>query len=168
MSEEYQEKNLYTTQQKLELFGHGEWTKEPDEVLFEFLGYKCRLWRNKLGVWCGYVRIPSGHPWWELNYKEIECDCHGGLTYGGRDDTEGYWIGIDCNHRMDINPLNLVMCKELAKHSTEGQQISVALDLLRNFGNRGNKPAYRNMQYCIEQCKQIVAQAIKVTNDNET
>lgn len=30
----------------------------------------------------GYVAVPPGHPWHGVSYMDIECDIHGGLTYG--------------------------------------------------------------------------------------
>jgi len=39
-----------------------------DEVL--------RGWGN------GYVAVPKGHPWYGINYMDIDADVHGGLTYG--------------------------------------------------------------------------------------
>lgn len=49
--------------------------------------------------YCGYVRVPAGHPLYLVKYGEIETiiDCHGGLTYSGLH-TDGWWIGFDCNH----------------------------------------------------------------------
>lgn len=51
-------------------------------------------------AWCGYVRLPEGHPW--LDYRghgeAIPADVHGGITYGP--DGDG-WIGFDTMHAGD-------------------------------------------------------------------
>ena len=47
---------------KLAKWGAGPWVDEPDHVTFVSSGYPCILHRNHFGAWCGYVGIPSGHP----------------------------------------------------------------------------------------------------------
>jgi len=54
----------------------------------------------------GYVGIPEGHPWFNVNYDYIDCDVHGGLTYAGdhapKHEPDGlYWIGFDTCHDTD-------------------------------------------------------------------
>ena len=68
---------------------------------------------------CGYVRIPEGHPLYEVDYTdpapgvtcadtkeaprlEILFDAHGSLTFSGKlRDRDGWWLGFDCNHLDD-------------------------------------------------------------------
>lgn len=82
-----------------------EWTQD---------GYLCRIRRPpKLLAWCGYVRVPKGHPAYAQDYDNIDVDVHGGLTYSANDFPiddgelieEGFWwIGFDCAHGGDYVP----------------------------------------------------------------
>jgi hypothetical protein len=54
----------------------------------------------------GYIGLPKEHPWYGIEYDEIECDIHGGLTYGcetlkGFDGEGFWWIGFDTSHYCD-------------------------------------------------------------------
>lgn len=83
-----------------------------------------------LGHWCGYIRLPDGHPyckfidkkrWFSIgsrrfyysDYSKIPLDCHGGITFGRKVKakekwpqgfTDGYWIGWDYAHAGDYLP----------------------------------------------------------------
>ena len=87
------------------------WTYERNDR------YKCRIQRTKgIGIWCGYVAIPEGHPCYGMHYDDVhkeypELKVHGGLTYSEkivnyhRDYEEGYWeLGFDCAHADDVIP----------------------------------------------------------------
>ncbi|WP_178914064.1 hypothetical protein [Furfurilactobacillus rossiae] len=57
----------------------------------------------ELGHLCGYVELPSKHPYYGSDYEDIPVDVHGGLTYAMQN--EEYWeIGFDCAHLGDIIP----------------------------------------------------------------
>lgn len=80
--------------------------KEGNERLLEIDDYDCKILRVGLeysGHLCGYVRIPEIHPFYNLEYYEIDVDVHGGLTYSS-EEKNGYWIGFDCAHYNDITP----------------------------------------------------------------
>jgi hypothetical protein len=49
--------------------------------------------------YCGYVKIPQGHPFHGKHYDEINhyISVHGELTYSSEEE-DGYWIGFDTNH----------------------------------------------------------------------
>lgn len=50
----------------------------------------------------GYVRLPAGHPWRDLDLQmEDHVDVHGGVTYGPTSDG---WIGFDTLHSGDWWP----------------------------------------------------------------
>lgn len=80
-----------------------EWTQK---------GLKCKIIRNPhLGILCGYVAVPSGHPDWGKEEEEIDVDVHGGLTFakqGGLDprweNKNFWWFGFDCGHAFDFIP----------------------------------------------------------------
>lgn len=76
----------------------GPWSAEPDKAQWvdETTGLDCLVVRNRLGALCGYVGIPTTHPWHGISYShctkgehEDYCECspeslttvHGGLTY---------------------------------------------------------------------------------------
>jgi hypothetical protein len=47
------------------------WRTEPNSKTFESSGYVCTMKRNpETGVWCGYVAVPAGHPWYGLARTE--------------------------------------------------------------------------------------------------
>lgn len=57
-----------------------------------------------VGHLCGYVEVPDG-----LSVNVNEIDCHGGITFNDRligFPTDGRYIGFDCMHFRDWNPLS--------------------------------------------------------------
>src|SRR4051812_7944035 len=84
--------------------------ERPADVLArgEHCGHEWRVIRNPIGFRCGYVKVAPGHPWHGVAAGELECEVHGGLTFGERDvpcgaagADDGYWIGFDCGHARD-------------------------------------------------------------------
>ncbi len=77
----------------------GPWGDEPDKVQWvdEATGYDCLIVRGPSGALCGYVGLPPEHPFYELDYSQIEgtwdyethsekpplaeIRVHGGLTF---------------------------------------------------------------------------------------
>lgn len=86
------------------------WENEPDRLDFEYKGFKCKILRQpNYGHLCGYVGLPSGHPYYHKGYQDIPVIVHGGFTFAEPGDGEqfelGYWwIGFDCAHAGDIAP----------------------------------------------------------------
>jgi hypothetical protein len=95
------------------------WKSEPDTVEFQHSGYACLLKRSKrLGVWCGYVAVPPGHPMHGQQYDEVAVEVHGGLTYASKcnqslgichvpqpgESDDVWWLGFDCGHPGDYVP----------------------------------------------------------------
>lgn len=76
----------------------------------EWSGEMCYAVKHtKLGIWCGYVAIPQGHPWHGVDYDDIDADVHGGLTYASNhkplhEPDGNWWIGFDCGHAPDKIP----------------------------------------------------------------
>ncbi len=61
----------------------------------------------------GYIGVPPEHPWFNIDYDFIDCNVHGGLTYGEnhapKEKSDGYWwIGFDTCHFEDT----IVNCPE--------------------------------------------------------
>lgn len=94
---------------------HLDWLSEPNWSDFTHLGYACAIRRTSSLVLCGYVCIPSSHPWADQDRCEREAEVHGGITwhdpelpeYPGQalENTPGViWIGFDCSHYGDLIP----------------------------------------------------------------
>lgn len=69
---------------------------------FKVEGVDCLAIWQRMGHWCGYVRVPQGHPWHGMDYDEpvvYGLDVHGGVTFAGRmKGHDGWWVGFDCGH----------------------------------------------------------------------
>ena len=55
------------------------------EIAFYVNGeFPCSIYKHdSLGHLCGYIGVPTSHPWYGKDYDEVEADVHGGLTYFG-------------------------------------------------------------------------------------
>ena len=84
----------------------GPWHSEPDELEWQHCGLQCCMRRNWSGAWCGYVRVPEGHPHFGVHYDELyQYDVHCELTFSGsRRDQDGWWVGFDCSQKCDGTP----------------------------------------------------------------
>lgn len=103
----------------------GPWDDEPDKVQWidPDSDLDCLALRNRLGVWCGYVGLPPGHPLHGQAVDEDDFDVHGGVTFRGslcdEEAPEGHgichvplpgrpadvwWVGFDCGHAFDVMP----------------------------------------------------------------
>jgi hypothetical protein len=89
----------------------GPWTGEPDFIAWSWGSIACVAKRHSLGAWCGFVGLPSGHPWWGKEWIEPPPDVHGGLSFSGTWDGFGpldslglWWLGFDCLHVHDYVP----------------------------------------------------------------
>lgn len=164
---------------KLEMFGEGRWIDEPDLVEFVFKSYTCFISRNEGGSLCGYVEIPEGHPWEGKHYRDIDCECHCGLTFCNdqpentlldgllvyealrRKENEPFIIGFDCAHSCDIVPAcekTLQIVEQNMKEKYPYKHETFFNLFLRT---------YKDINYVIEECKSIVDQAIEAANGTE-
>lgn len=103
----------------------GPWKNEPDkrQWLDPETKLPCLIVRGPLGALCGYVGVPKGHPWYQVDYDSVgkDPDVHGGLTFsdhcqegeGDRkichvveegEDDHVWWLGFDCAHCFDLVP----------------------------------------------------------------
>ena len=76
------------------------------EKIFEYKGYKCVVLMQGLAFRTGYVAVPEGHKYYNVDYPDIPIECHGGLTYSRSylihtDDKNVWWIGFDTGHYGD-------------------------------------------------------------------
>ena len=151
-------------EEKLLLFGEGEWIDEPDYHEFDHSGIGCRIIRNPVWAFCGYVFIPANHPWHSKHYRDIKCDAHGGLTFSELLDNGEYWIGFDCSHSTDISPA----CEKMMRNARES--IKKENPSLFEYGadfpsGHMLNPSYKNINFVIEECKKLADQAIEAAND---
>ena len=103
-------------------WGEGPWLSEPDRMEFRHRGLPCLIRRNMaLGILCGYVGVPPGHPWHGKNYDDVDAGVDGGLTYSGKcdgeegegichvaekgEDADVWWLGFDAGHSFDLVPV---------------------------------------------------------------
>lgn len=82
---------------------------ESDTWSGEYLGFAVYARRSDLGVWCGYIGLPQGHPW--VGHEPLDVSIHGGVTYaqnGLTNRTVGdfsvWYLGFDCGHYGDFIP----------------------------------------------------------------
>lgn len=84
--------------------------ERPKDVISkgEHHGFEWMVIHNGSGYRCGYVRVPSGHPWHGKSYHDLGVEIHGGLTFAEADvpcDAPGadndWWLGFDCAHSFD-------------------------------------------------------------------
>jgi len=169
-------KHIFTSEQKLEWWGHGEWVEEIDILEWEFKNVKCKVFRMAAndavkndgtahifgGYFNGYIQVPDNHPWKEMDPFEIDADVHGGITFGKKDEKNGqYWIGFDCAHLNDILP-----SMELIKKTFPQLQFSKDLEEMKKRFPVSLlfNPSYKNINYVKYECESLVDQmlAIKV------
>lgn len=92
--------------------GWGERVGEPDAWSGEYLGFPVYARRNSMGVWCGYIGLPTGHPWSGLSDPH-NVAVHGGISYAQKvlpltntvpSDHSARYLGFDCGHVGDFMP----------------------------------------------------------------
>src|SRR5580765_2676048 len=95
-------------------WGEGPWNHEEDHYVWidPVTGLDCMVNRGPSGAWCGYVGVPPSHPWYGMDYNDVDVEVHGGLTYGALCQEDGeichvpaegrepnvMWYGFDCAH----------------------------------------------------------------------
>lgn len=117
---------------------------EPDLITFGYMGYLCEVRRQFHLAFCGYVKLPIGHPWWGEGFMDIEeCETHGGLTFAGpMEDGDGSWsIGFDLAHCCDWIPYLFGRGSHVIKPGEIGMK-------------------YRTVDYAVAQVMGLVIQAI--------
>lgn len=104
-------------------WGAGPWQNEPDKMQFSdpVTGLPCLIVRNPGGALCGYVGVPTDHPYYGKKWSDVGANVHGGITFAamcqpgaedhaichipGPDESDQvWWLGFDCAHHMDFCP----------------------------------------------------------------
>lgn len=170
------EEHHWTSEEKLKHFGYGEWVEEADVTEFEYLGYIAYVYRVFMrepdlkeeayfgGHLCGYVKVPEDH---HLFGKRSECwdadlDCHQGITFS--EFHEEHWIGFDCAHSGDYVP-TMEMMRKKRRYSGEFELFPIP----EGFENCTLfHPVYRNMEYCIYECKRLIESLIELSKSKKT
>lgn len=171
-------KHIFTSEEKLDWWGYGEWVEEPDEIKFEHLGIECIVLRIAIrelhsqefhmfgGYFNGYIRIPTDHPYYQKRYEDMDIDCHWGLTFG--ECSDGHWVGFDCAHSGDYIP----SIEKLKKTHPSMMKWRKEEEMLKKEFNLNNSPIfqknYRNINYCIEQCKSMAEQLKSTAKEVKT
>jgi hypothetical protein len=168
--------NKYSSELKTKHLGSGEWVDEPDEIFFSYRNFQCKIIRRLHrepyskdehyfgGYLCGYVGIPKNHPHHKTNsYSDIPIDCHGDLTFLEFGDDFLNWIGFDCAHFNDYTP----SIENFKKTNSEMIEIMQKYRLKVMINNLLFQKIYRNIEFCINECKSIVDQLILMQNTNE-
>ncbi len=102
-----------------------EFLDEPDKAhwIDEETKLDCLIVRGPAGALCGYVGVPNSHPFFEVEYSNIDhqIEVHGGLTFSDKCSPDEspekgichtgnvankivWWLGFDCAHGCDIVP----------------------------------------------------------------
>lgn len=112
---------------------------DTNAVFFTHCGLECKVVKQDLGHWCGYVKRPeSVEPvrWrgqWDNKNDELhesEVDVWGGVTYGP--DDEG-WVGFDDAHANSLaDEYGHDSDKKAAK--AEARRLADQIDEMRNGG----------------------------------
>ena len=172
MKNEIQQQHQFTSDEKLAWWGYGEWVEEPDWVSFYHNDIACIVRRVAIeepftkdlhvfgGHLCGYVQIPADHPYHHKCYENMDINVHFGLTFG--EVSVGHWIGFDCGHTGDIVPSMKLLKDTSYSHIAELFPIPDELKDSWLFN-----PNYKNIDYCIDQCKSMADQLVQIARAND-
>jgi hypothetical protein len=128
------------------------------ESLFHYKNYTCCVLFQPLGFRCGYVLIPKWHKLYEQDYNDINgIYCHGGLTYSSHvlvnTEYPGWWIGFDCAHAGDGYDR-----ESQSRYFGTTKQDSFFSMLNYMTGNYSEFGTVKTLDFCIQECKNIVDQ----------
>lgn len=149
------------------------WLEEPNHVEFRYKGFPCIIHRVSFdetkpqeGHLCGYVGIPSTHPYYGKQSDQMSLSVHGGITYtekcngaichkpshGETDDL--WWLGFDCGHCYDLVP----------RHYEIRQLGGPLCDIFRETHDLDYE-TYRTIEYVENEIKELVDQLLEVITE---
>lgn len=157
------------------------WENEPNEASFEADGLQCRIVRAPLGHLCGYVGVPSEHPWFGLPYNALIKPTKDML--GPRD-------------KNDFGPIDLLCAALSGKDIEKEMPLLLALRVHGGvtwandhcpdnedktrwwFGfdcahagdlspetEKWYKGTYRTLEYVVAECQSLAVQLVKIMED---
>lgn len=134
-----------------------EWSDEPVRLdwVDEATGLQCFMRRGMFDVWCGYIAVPAAHPWFGVDYSEIQgADVHGGLSYAAEaPDYPGLWsLGFDCGHAWDSWP----GAEDRSIPDLPGELQKLMSGMQKRLGAK-----YRACEYVMLQCVALAEQAAR-------
>ena len=119
---------------------------------FEYKGYTYVVLRPRpftSGHLCGYVQLKET----DKNFNcqdpyDLEYDVHSGITFGGVPTMrklpiklDGYWLGFDCSHAWDKQPMNDIIYGGLISENCEEK--------------------YRDLEYVKKECEKLIDQILE-------
>lgn len=144
----------------------GPWDGEPDRVEWRAHGFPCLIVRSPTtGALCGYVGVPSDHPFHGVNDGEEKADSlsvHGGITYGSKcaghichvpqpgEPDDVWWLGFDCSHAGDVMPIRS------SGFDSMNQFASM-------FGAATHEGGYKNVAFVREETERLAEQLRSVS-----
>lgn len=144
-------------------FKPGPWHDEPDEVRYQERGFNCYILRNIYGALCGYVEIPSSHPFYERdcdNDLEEEIEVHGGLSFSGEiEGLEGWFIGFDCGLLNDVLP-SLIISKDDKPRDMNDEKLRQILS--RIDSSRIPEPTYKDIDFVKKEISSMIDQLLEI------
>jgi hypothetical protein len=164
----------YTSDDKLKWWGYGEWVEEPDIIIFNYKGFDCKVIRvaakeifsEELSVFgghfCGYIKIPPEHPFYHKSFDDVDLDIYGGLTINAISQDDEHWIAFDCCNCNDVVPSEKIkkFIIEIYSEFYKSHKMILAdiSDKLKN--SPCLFPTYKNLKFCIEECKHVIEQLL--------
>lgn len=154
----------------------GPWYDEPDKRHWiSEAGLDCLMVRNHFGIWCGYVAVTEGHPYFGVGYGNCPLDCtesycnhvpenvvsvHGGLTYADfcRESEDGEGHGI-CHVPYDGRPEKVWWLGFDTGHYMDYQPGMPGL----SEGN--DRVSYKDVAYVQGECEDLAKQLTEVTTE---
>ncbi len=172
----------WTTQDKT-TWPAGPWHDEPDKIQWQdpATGLACLIHRGGGGALCGYVGVPSSHPWHGHSYDQrVSCtnDCdpdycydheidgrisvHGGLTYSGACSPGATEAEGICHLPSRGEPDDVHWFGFDCSHFQDLRPESLAWTLKTgsSFSHKGE--IYRNVEYVTAEVTRLAAQLAEV------
>jgi hypothetical protein len=140
---------------------------------------------DKLGSLCGYIGVPSSHPWYGKRYDDISAEVHGGLTFSHHQNwghpAEIAMLEVKIEEYAKMGPPISDFPRRLLVHEQEhagedseyptktGQDIwwfgfdcAHAWDLVPGISGISQKGMYRDEEYVREELRKLAGQAAVV------
>jgi hypothetical protein len=145
----------------------GPWDSEPDRLEFRHAGFPCLLRRGGGGAWCGYVALPPGHAWYDLEASDIpasvnyKAPCDGDICHvpepGEPDNVQ--WIGFDCGHARDIRPADMGLFRDMIPGAESLTDFASLCRAMEEYGLLLEGQQYRDVGYVRAKTERLAEEA---------